>query len=146
MTDSQSLRLVFLSAAVHERLVAHVADELRRAGYADVTPSKLSFLGALDCGVNYGADIARQLNVSRQLVARTVKELCLAGYLEQVAGPGKQKQILFTAAGERLMAAVRQQLAHVDGRLHQRVGEAALTQTLSVLGAVTEAIETRDGR
>jgi DNA-binding MarR family transcriptional regulator len=141
MTESQSLRLVFLSAAVHERLVEHVADRLRRAGYTDITPSRLSFLGALDCGVNYGADIARQLKVSRQLVARTVKELCLAGYLEQGAGPGKQKQIRFTLEGERLIAAVRRQLAQVDQVLNQRVGVRTLDRTLSALEMMAGAIE-----
>ncbi len=141
MTDSQSLRLVFLSAAVHERLVAHVADQLRRAGYADITPSRLTFLGALDCGVNYGADIARQLKVSRQLVARTVKELCLAGYLEHVAGTGKQKQIRFTLEGERLIAAVRRHLAQVDQALHQRIGVRTLDRTLSALETIAGAIE-----
>jgi DNA-binding MarR family transcriptional regulator len=143
MADSQSLRLVFATAAVHERIVERVAAGLMREGY-DVSPSKLHFLGALDCGVNYGADIARQLRVSRQMVAKTVKELCRAGYLEQVTAAGRQKQILFTAEGERLMSDIRQRLARLDVVLSERVGATAFEATLSSLDAIATVLTAGD--
>ena len=74
----------------------------------------LHFLSTLDCGINYGSEIARRLKVSRQMVAKTVRELCRAGYLEQAEGVGKQKQILFTEKGERLMSTARLALADLD--------------------------------
>lgn len=133
LPESQSLRLVQCASAVQERITRHVADTLESRGYRGVSASMLSFLGTLDCGVNYGSEIARRLNVSRQMVAKTVRELCRVGYLEQVDGPGKQKQILFTAIGEQLIADVRQVLAEMDDTLAEQIGELALAKTLDIL-------------
>ena len=135
MVDSQSLRLALGAASVQDQIAAYIAQQLRAKGY-DISPATLNFLSALDCGVNVGADIARRLKVSRQMVAKTVKELCRAGYLEQVDGVGKQKQILFTAAGEQLMAEVRQLLAQLDKVLLEALGETALQETLARLDTI----------
>lgn len=135
MVESQSLRLALRVASVQEHIAAYIAQQLRTQGY-DISPATLNFLSALDCGVNVGADIARRLKVSRQMVAKTVKELCRAGYLEQVDGVGKQKQILFTAAGEQLMAEVRQLLAQLDTVILEALGETALQETLTRLETI----------
>ena len=135
MVDSQSLRLALGAASVQDQIAAYIAQQLRAKGY-DISPATLNFLSALDCGVNVGADIARRLKVSRQMVAKTVKELCHAGYLEQVDGVGKQKQILFTAAGEQLMAEVRQLLAQLDTVLLETLGETALQEILTQLETI----------
>jgi DNA-binding MarR family transcriptional regulator len=138
MADSQSLRLLFASAELHDRFTEYVAEYLRREGFDGISPSLLHFLGALDCGINYGAEIARNLHVSRQMVTKTVKELCRAGYLEQAEGPGKQKQILFTEKGERLMSSARSALAELDRLFVAQVGETAL-------GEMAERLETFSG-
>jgi DNA-binding MarR family transcriptional regulator len=143
MVESRSLRLVFATAAVRDGITDYVARTLVAQGYAHVSPSMLSFLGALDCGVNYGSEIARNLEVSRQMVAKTVKELCHVGYLEQVAGPGRQKQILFTAKGERLMADVRRLLARLDQVLAERTGEAKLRATIATLEVIHEILSAK---
>jgi DNA-binding MarR family transcriptional regulator len=114
MADSQSLRLLFAASDLHDQFTEYVAEYLRLKGSDDISPSMLHFLGALDCGINYGSEIARRLKVSRQMVAKTVKELCQAGYLELAGGVGKQKQILFTEKGERLMSTARLALADLD--------------------------------
>lgn len=114
MADSQSLRLLFAAADLHDQFTEYVSECLRIQGFDDISPSMLHFLSTLDCGVNYGAEIARCLKVSRQMVAKTVKELCRSGYLELEEGGGKQKQILFTEEGERLMSAARIALADLD--------------------------------
>ena len=140
MADSQSLGLVFSAAAVHDRITEYVVQRLEALGYKDVSPSTLNFLSALDCGVNSGSDIARRLKVSRQMVAKTVKELSHLGYLEQVPGKGKQKQIVFTAAGEQLMSEVRAILAQLDGLLHEQVGKQALREAIATLDAIAARI------
>jgi DNA-binding MarR family transcriptional regulator len=114
MADSQSLRLVFASASLHDHFAEYVTEYLRLQGFDAISPSILNFLSALDCGINYSAEIARRLKVSRQMVAKTVKELCRAGYLEQIEGVGQQKQILLTEQGERLISTVRLALADLD--------------------------------
>ncbi|ERN41579.1 hypothetical protein KR51_00017980 [Rubidibacter lacunae KORDI 51-2] len=137
MADSQSLKLVFASALLHTQLLEYVAKNLHFMGFEAISPSRLEFLGALDCGVNYGAEIARQLRVSRQMVAKTVKELCQAGYLEQTEGVGKQKQILFTEQGEHLISAARTVLADLDRVFVNRFGEAQVEKIALQLEAFT---------
>lgn len=87
LAESDTLTLVQTSGMVKDRISEVAAARLRDRGYADVSASLLGFLGALDCGVNFGSDIARRLDISRQMVAKTVKELSEAGYLVQ--GPDR---------------------------------------------------------
>ncbi|NOY73904.1 MAG: winged helix-turn-helix transcriptional regulator [Gammaproteobacteria bacterium] len=137
MVDSQSLKLVFASSKVNELITKHVSDSLRKQGYKSATASTLSFLSALDCGVNYGSEIARNLRVSRQMVAKTVKELCAAGYLIQVDGTGKQKQILYTDLGEKLIDESRRVLSQLDSSLSKEMGKVSLSETISRLERVS---------
>ena len=67
------------------------------------------------------------------MVAKTVKELSLAGYLEQVDDVGKQKKILFTATGELLMSDARQLLADIDKSLFEQLGEESIATTVASL-------------
>jgi len=136
MADSQSLRLLFAAADLHDQFTEYVAEQLRSKGFDGISPSLLHFLSALDCGINYGAEIARRLKVSRQMVAKTVKELCQAGYLEQTEGVGRQKQILFTEKGELLMSAARLALAELDQVFIKRFGEAMVEEMTGQLEAL----------
>jgi DNA-binding MarR family transcriptional regulator len=128
MADSQSLRLLFAASDLHDQFTEYVAEHLRLKGADDIPPSMLHFLSALDCGINYGSEIARRLKVSRQMVAKTVKELCQAGYLEQAEGVGKQKQILFTEKGENLISTARLALADLDRVLIEHFSEELLEE------------------
>ncbi|MEM9006796.1 MAG: HTH domain-containing protein [Cyanobacteria bacterium P01_F01_bin.86] len=144
MADSQSLRLLFASIELHDQFTEYVAEQLCLEGFDGVSPAMLHFLSALDCGINYGAEIARRLKVSRQMVAKTVKELGRAGYLEQIEGVGKQKPILFTEKGERLMAAARSALADLDAVFSDRISAAQvkeITAQLEVLTGVLAAMK-----
>lgn len=137
MVDSQSLRLLLVSAELHDQFTEYVAEYLRSKGFDGISPSMLHFLSALDCGTNYGAEIARRLKVSRQMVAKTVKELCRAGYLEQIEGVGKQKQILFTEKGERLMSMARSGLADLDQVFIKRFSKMQVEEITTRLKALT---------
>jgi len=140
MVDSVSLRLVHATARTRESISAYLAGSLIEGGYAAVTPATLNFLSALDCGVNYGSDIARHLDVSRQMVARTVRELCDLGYLEQGAGPGRQKPITFTDLGERLIADARELLAELDEKLAAELGRHVLNDALARLDQIDACV------
>lgn len=140
MVESQSLKLVFAAAKTNDDIAQYLAQTLSDKGYQSVTPSVLSFLSTLECGVNYASEIARNLDISRQMVAKTVKELCRVGYLEQAEGPGKQKQILFTDLGEQLMADSRQSLAQLDRVLSKKLGIDSLHSTLHNLQAIQTVI------
>jgi DNA-binding MarR family transcriptional regulator len=137
MVDSRSLKLLCAAAAMHDQFTDYVAAQLHLKGFEGVSPAMLNFLSALDCGTNYGAELARRLKVSRQMVAKTVKELCAIGYLEQQEGEGKQKQILFTEQGEYLMAAARSILADLDQILIDRLSEAQVEKITTQLDTIT---------
>ncbi|MEX2501978.1 MAG: HTH domain-containing protein [Trueperaceae bacterium] len=118
----------------------HVADGLRADGFHDISPSTLEFLDALDCGVTVAAEIARSLGVSRQMVAKTVKDLCRAGYLAQLDGKGRQKRIVFTDRGERLMERVRRRLRELDDVIDAQLGAGRLDDALASLDAVARLL------
>lgn len=114
LVESQSLKLIQSASRLNDVITKYLSQRLVEKGFTSLTPSLLSFLSVLECGVNYGSEIARNLEVTRQMVAKTVKELCRLGYLEQINGTGKQKEIHFTELGERLMSDARQMLSDVD--------------------------------
>lgn len=100
----------------------------------------MNFLSTLECGVNYGSEIARTLGVSRQMVAKTVKELCEANYLEQREALGKQKEIVFTKTGELLMSDARQLLADVDKILNKEIGQNKIESTVTHLQNIQKIV------
>jgi len=144
MIDSQALRLVLGAARVQEITSSYLSKSLKKMGYEMTTPSVLNFLSTLECGVNYGSEIARNLGVSRQMVAKTVKALCLSGYLEQLDGVGKQKQICFTAMGEQMMSDARQLLADIDVTLMDQLGPDAIDVTVTNLNEIQQLISQLD--
>ncbi|WP_211317027.1 MarR family winged helix-turn-helix transcriptional regulator [Arenicella xantha] len=114
MLESQSLQLIQSAQRLNDLITQYLSQRLVEKGYESLTPSLLAFLSILECGVNYGSEIARNLGVTRQMVSKTVKQLCQLGYLEQIDGVGKQKEIHFTETGEYLMSDARQLLAELD--------------------------------
>lgn len=136
MVDSQTLQLVLETAQVNDSISRYLSSSLKNKGYEFATSSALSFLSTLECGVNYGSQIARNLGVSRQMVAKTVKGLCQAGYLEQVDDIGKQKKIMFTSTGEQLMSDARLLLADIDNVLNTHLGEKTVTTMVTNLTKV----------
>jgi len=145
MVDSQALKLVLGASQVHELTTRYLSKSLKFKGYNEATPSILNFLSALECGVNYGSEIARNLGVSRQMVAKTVKELCRNGYLEQVGGVGKQKEILFTETGELLMSDARQILADIDRVLIKQLGQNSIKATVASLDIIKDILVQLNG-
>jgi len=145
MVESQSLQLVLAAAQVHEKTSLYLSESLKKKGYKFASPSILNFLSTLECGVNYGSEIARNLGVSRQMVAKTVKELCNANYLEQRDGVGKQKQIIFTKTGELLMSDARQLLSDVDSVLNKGMDEIQLKTTVTNLESIQKIMTQLSG-
>ena len=141
MVESQTLQLAQNTSQLNDVIVKYLSNRLADKGYKSVTPSLLSFLSILECGVNYGSEIARNLGVSRQMVAKTVKELCRLGYLKQVDGPGKQKQILFTESGEQLISDARQLLFEVDDILFKHLSDKNISSLIEQLNNITHFIE-----
>jgi len=140
MVESQSLQLTLATAKVYENISLYLSKSLKEKGYQFASPSILNFLSTLECGVNYGSEIARTLGVSRQMVAKNVKELCSIGYLEQREGVGKQKEIVFTETGELLMSEARKLLADVDKILTKEMGSTQLKSMITHLNSVQKVM------
>ena len=136
MVDSHALQLVLGTSQVNDSISRYLSNSLKAQGYKSATPSALNFLSTLECGVNYGSEIARNLGVSRQMVAKTVKGLCLAGYLEQTDDVGKQKKITFTDTGELLMSDARKLLADIDKSLTTQLSQKSITTTVNNLNKI----------
>lgn len=143
MVESHSLKLVFGAARMNERISLFLARSLEDLGYVGATASMLSFLSTLECGINYGSEIARSLGISRQMVAKTVKELVRLGYLEQLKAQGKKKPILFTEKGEHLMSDARCLLAELDQQLCKAMGPGALEDLVGKLDTVQKLCSSR---
>ena len=143
LVESQSLQLIQSAQRLNDSIAKYLAQRLVEKGYASLTPSLLSFLSVLECGVNYGSEIARNLDVTRQMVAKTVKQLCQLGYLEQKDGSGKQKEIHFTETGEYLMLDARQLLAEMDKILFRDVDTRAPQAIIDELNLMVCAVNDR---
>jgi DNA-binding MarR family transcriptional regulator len=143
MADSRALDLVLALARAEDALLAHVARELDRRGYPGTSPSSLAFLAQLDCGVNVASEVARRLGHSRQMVAKTAKQLGELGYLETFPDPerGNRKVIAFTATGQRLAIEARAILADLDQRLTAALGPDRLDALLESLEGIDPALE-----
>lgn len=143
LVESQSLQLIQGAQRLNDVIAKYLSQRLVGKGYASLTPSLLSFLSVLECGVNHGSEIARNLDVTRQMVAKTVKQLCQLGYLEQIDGAGKQKEIHFTETGEYLMSDARQLLAEMDKILFKdvdtRTSQAIIDELNILISAVNDS-------
>lgn len=145
--DSRALALTQSLRGFQERVAGYLLAGLAQRGFPQVTAAQLSFLGALDCGENHAAAIARTLGVSRQAVHKTVRELEAAGWLETSpdAAFGNQRVIRFTVEGERMMAEARRLFADLDDRLAARFGDDALEAALAVARADISAPDDANG-
>ena len=96
--------------------MAWLLARLHRDGFAGLTAGQLEFLGQLDCGANHAAALARDLQVSRQAIHKTVAELTKRGWLNLHVDPhhGNQKVITFTGEGERMMSRARAHFRMLD--------------------------------
>ncbi len=133
MKDSMTLQLVLqmeqFQTAVSEILIKKLHEE----GHEAINAGLLSFLSQLDCGVNQASKVADNIGVSRQMVSKTVKQLCSIGYLTQSPGYQKQKQIEFTQQGELLMSSCRHHLAEMDQSLQPFITQQTGRQIIDLL-------------
>ncbi len=145
MQDSLTLTLVMSSVALQEIISKHLIQSLQRQGMTQVNQNRLNFLSALDCGDNHASELARKLDVSRQMVAKNVKDLVQLGWLIQTPGKGKQKTIQFTEQGEQLISQCRKELAAMDKTLKQAASQESMAETLHTIQSLTAALVNENG-
>ena len=135
LVDSHALSLTQATETFRDRMVLWLLSKLREDGFAGLKVNQLTFLGSLDCGVNFAAELARTLRISRQAVHKTVKELEGAGWLATRPDEalGNQRVIVFTDEGERMMSCARAHFQTLDSLLAQEFGEETLAELQKLL-------------
>lgn len=112
------------SQSVLKRVVAH----LRERGYEDITEPHLMLYGNLDCGATYAAAIAQRMQVSRQAISKTLRELQELGFvqLEDDVHKRNQKQVVMTERGMQLALDAREALKVIEEELAEQLGDEAM--------------------
>ncbi|MGB7320209.1 MAG: MarR family winged helix-turn-helix transcriptional regulator [Albidovulum sp.] len=135
LVDSHALALTQATESFRERMLVWLLSKLWNDGFEGLKASQLTFLGDLDCGVNFASELARTLRISRQAVHKTVRELEDVGWL--VTRPdealGNQRVIVFTEEGERMMSHARAHFLTLDTLLMQKFGEERLAELQGLL-------------
>ncbi|MEN8832782.1 MAG: MarR family winged helix-turn-helix transcriptional regulator [Pacificibacter sp.] len=135
LVDSHALSFTQAADSFRDRMVHWLLSRLHDDGFPELKSGQLTFLGSLDCGANFAAELARRLRISRQAVHKTVKDLEAAGWLttQPDAELGNQRVIVFTDEGERMMACARAHFLTLDTQLMQTFGAEKLAAVRDVL-------------
>lgn len=114
---------VLLQNASHAVLDALVT-RLHAMGYDTVTASHLVLFGNLNCGATHAAQIAQRMQVSRQAVSKTLRELQAQGLVTLDDDPKRrnQKRVVMTDRGGALALDARRELALIEAALAERIG------------------------
>ncbi|EAR08273.1 MarR family transcriptional regulator [Reinekea blandensis] len=139
--DSLSLPIAQTATELTDRIMARLCRELSALGYPAITPSSLMFLSKLDCGNGIASELARDLGVSRQRVAKTVSDMKTAGYVRQQEGIGKRKVLSLTAKGAEVTKHARRLCAELDQKIASTDSALRLTDILLSQQALLAALK-----
>ncbi|AXI48513.1 MarR family transcriptional regulator [Sulfitobacter sp. SK012] len=136
LLESHALALTQATEIFRERMITWLLSKLLNDGFEGLKANQLTFLGSLDCGANFAAELARTLRISRQAVHKTVRELETAGWLATRPDEklGNQRIIVFTEEGERMMSRARAHFSELDTLLQREFGEDKLLELQGLLG------------
>jgi len=137
LLESRSLAILYGLDAFQDRVLDQLVENLTAQGFEGIKRGHITFLAALDCDANHAANVARRLNISRQAVHKTVRELEVKGWLETQKNPDlrNQRTIHFTHEGERMMSLARHFFFELDDRLLATVGDKGLACVETLLAS-----------
>ena len=120
----QPTPLTVLLGAASQIVLRQLRDRLRDCGFETVTEPHLVLFGNLDCGATHAAQIALRMQVSRQAISKTLRELQTLGFLTLQDDPsrGNQKLVVMTARGQDLAIEARQQLQAIEADMAASIG------------------------
>jgi len=120
--------LTVLLEAASRSVLRSLTARLRGCGYAMVTDPHLVLFGNLDCGATHAAQIAQRMQVSRQAVSKTLRELQELGFVRLEDDPERrnQKLVIMTDRGMALALDARQELHAIESALAQEIGPGAM--------------------
>lgn len=119
--------LTVLLGAATQSVLRRLHGRLRACGYDKVTEPHLVLFGNLDCGATHAAQIAQRMQVSRQAISKTLRELQSLGFvsLEDDQSRRNQKLVVMTERGMRLAVDARAQLHAIETEIAAEIGAEA---------------------
>ena len=139
--------LTVLLQAASQSILRGLIGRLKACGYDDITEPHLVLFGNLDCGATHAAQIAQRMQVSRQAISKTLRELQTRGWVRLEDDPGRrnQKVVVMTQQGMRLASDARKSLGEIENQLAQHIGEDTMKKLRTALevGWGTSADRTR---
>lgn len=117
--------LTVLLEAASQSVLRSLLERLRTRGYGDVTEPHLILFGNLDCGATHAAQIALRMQVSRQAISKTLRELQALEFLRLQDDPQRrnQKIVMMTDLGMQFATDARSALNEIERALAERYGQ-----------------------
>lgn len=117
--------LTVLLEAASQSVLQSLLERLRARGYRDVTVPHLILFGNLDCGATHAAQIAQRMQVSRQAISKTLRELQSLEFLRLEDDPQRrnQKIVVMTDLGMQFAIDARGALDETERALAERMGQ-----------------------
>lgn len=133
--DHPPMPITVLLGAASQFVLRHLSERLRDCGFETITEPHLVLFGNLDCGATHAAQIAERMQVSRQAVSKTLRELQSLGLLTLVDDParGNQKLVVMTERGRELAIVARRQLQVIEAEIAAVIGQDAMTALRAAL-------------
>lgn len=120
--------LTVLLEAASQSVLQTLATRLRARGYGAITEPHLVLFGNLDCGATHAAQIAQRMQVSRQAISKTLRELQGRGFLRLEDDPDRrnQKLVVMMERGIQLAFDARGELRSIEAEISDRIGADAM--------------------
>jgi len=127
--------MTVLLQAASQSVLRSLIFHLRECGYDKVTETHLVLFGNLDCGATHAAQIAQRMQVSRQAISKTLRELQVLGFIRLQTDPARQNQklVVMTAHGMQLASDARRTLRMIEAQLAAELGQETMTALRSAL-------------
>jgi len=142
-----SFRLVTLIRRLHLSVRAQLIEELRRAGYADITPAHIYVFQTPGPDGMRPTELAQRALVTKQAMNHLLSVLEELGYIERVAGDGdgRSRVVRLTGAGRELTEFIQRTSAGIERRWEEQLGATRMAAVRDAL-ATLDAADTSDGR
>ncbi|MDQ3511699.1 MAG: winged helix DNA-binding protein [Pseudomonadota bacterium] len=120
--------LTVLLETASQSVLQSLTARLRAGGFDTITESHLVLFGNLDCGATHAAQIAHRMQVSRQAISKTLRELQALGFiqLDDDHHRRNQKLVVMTKRGTQLALAARAELRDIETAIANEIGAYAM--------------------
>ena len=127
--------LTVLLQAASQSILHGLIGRLKACGYTDITEPHLILFGNLDCGATHAAQIAQRMQVSRQAISKTLRELQSLGLVRLEDDPARrnQKLVIMTGRGMKLAIDARRSLEEIENLLAEQIGDETMAKLRSAL-------------